>query len=40
MEKRKRKEEVETTDECPVYGLYEDGPVYNVVMDDNEYYGS
>ena len=24
----------------PVYGIYDDGPVYNVVTDENDYYDS
>ena len=40
INERKRQEEATTTDECPVYGLYDDGPVYNVVVDENEYYSS
>ena len=28
------------TDENPVYGKYDDGPIYNVVIDENAYYSS
>ena len=28
------------TEENTMYGTYEDGPVYNIVTDDNDYYGS
>ena len=28
------------TDENPVYGIYDDGPMYNVVTDENDYYSS
>lgn len=29
-----------TTDENPVYGIYDDGPCYNFVTDENTYYAS
>ena len=29
-----------TTDENPVYGIYDDGSCYNVVTDENTYYAS
>ena len=37
---KKRKAEEMTTDECPVYGIYDDGPLYNVVSDQNDYYST
>ena len=38
-EKKKRGDEMRE-DENPVYGIYEDGAVYNVVTDGNDYYSS
>ena len=38
-ERRKRGDEMRE-DENPVYGIYEDGAVYNVVTDGNDYYSS
>ena len=38
-EKRKRNETMETV-ENPMYGTYEDGPLYNIVTDENAYYSS
>ena len=38
-EKKKRRDEMRA-DENPVYGIYEDGAVYNVVTDGNDYYSS
>ena len=38
-ERRKRGDEMRE-DENPVYGIYEDGAVYNVVTDGNAYYSS
>ena len=37
--KRKRSEQMKT-DQNPVYGTYEEGPVYNIVTDQNAYYSS
>ena len=36
-EKKKRNEQI-TTDENPMYGTYADGPMYNIVTDENYYY--
>ena len=36
---KKRGEEMQA-DENPVYGIYDDGPIYNVVTDENAYYSS
>ena len=36
---KKRGEEMQTH-ENPVYGKYDDGPIYNVVIDENAYYSS
>ena len=38
-EKRKRSKQMKT-EENTMYGTYEDGPVYNIVTDENTYYGS
>ena len=38
-EYQKRGEEMDT-DENPVYGIHDDGPMYNVVTDENAYYSS
>ena len=37
---QKRREEDMPVDENPVYGIYDDGPVYNVVTDENAYYST
>ena len=36
----KQSEKQATTDENPVYGIYDDGSCYNVVTDENTYYAS
>ena len=38
-ETQKRNEEMDI-DENHVYGIYDDGPMYNVVTDENDYYSS
>ena len=38
--KMKRRGEVMKTEENTDYGIYDDGPMYNVVTDENEYYSS
>ena len=37
---KKKRREVVKTEENELYGIYSDGPVYNVVTDENNYYGS
>ena len=37
--KQKRGETMKT-DANPVYGIYDNGPMYNVVTDGNDYYAS
>ena len=39
-ERKKKQEEVMPVDENPVYGIYDDGALYNVVEDGNVYYES
>ena len=38
--KMERRGKVMKTEENADYGIYDDGPVYNVVTDENAYYGS
>ena len=39
-EKREKRGDVTKTEENNLYRIYGDGPLYNVVTDENDYYGS
>ena len=39
-EEKRRRNEPMNTDENPIYGTYEHGPVYNIVTDENAYYST
>ena len=39
-QENKKRGEVIKTEENNLYGIYGDGPLYNVVTDENDYYGS